>query len=92
MNYDQVTEVSIILSGEALKSAKREIRRTHGWRASWRYKGPHFRAGNGTALYVAVGAATVNVGCYGNDKNGASRSVEYIYPLSCVGRVKKVAL
>lgn len=102
MKYDQANQVQIILTGEALKNARREVRKNKAaqyrkagkgrvasavaaYRDTREFKGPRFVTGNGK-LFVAIGAATVNVGVYGN-----GTSQEYVYPLSTVGRVRITA-
>lgn len=86
MIYDQASEVVIHLQGAALKAARRETRKTKGWLAAFRFKGPHFKATDKTTICVAVGASTVNVGWATAEAAG-----EYIYPLASVGRIKTIA-
>jgi hypothetical protein len=50
------------------------------------FKGPRFQSNASTKLFVAVGAATVNVGVH---SGGVCQ--EYVYPLSTVGRVRITA-
>lgn len=87
MIYDPANEVVIHLRGDALKAAKRETRKLKGWLAALRFKGPHFRSTDSVDICVAVGSSTINVGCTTD-----SESIEYVYPLHSVGRVKVVAL
>lgn len=94
MNYDSVVYVGIILKGQALRSARLALysqHKKHGrlaaLRKALRFNGPNFVLSKSNEpeplLEVAVGHTTVNVVC--------DSSVEYIYPLSTVGRIKIIA-
>lgn len=102
MRYDQADGVQIILTGESLKAARREVRkakaaalvrdgagrlpaRIKAWLETRDFKGPRFNA-KGAKVFVAIGAATVNVGVH---FNGAC--TEYVYPLHTVARVRTTA-
>lgn len=90
MNYDPCTLVQIHLNRAARRAAasamfkrRKELGRTllQAVRDYLRYPGPLFETqGDDGDLEVAVGQSTVNV-VVGNN-------IEYIYPLSTVGRIK----
>lgn len=79
MNYDYVTSVQIHLTGSARRKAAWALY-SQGkltLRQALAFTGPHFTGG----VDVAIGHSTVNVVV----DNG---SVEYIYPLHTVVRIK----
>jgi hypothetical protein len=79
MNYDYVTSVQIHLTGSARRKAAWALysQKKLTFREMLAFTGPHFKGG----VDVAIGHSTVNV-CVDNG------SVEYIYPLHSVGRIK----
>lgn len=99
MKFDRASEVQIILTGEALRNARREVCKSkaveHGgglrgylkaWLDTRGFKGPRFKASHTNQISYAIGAATVNVGWAAFGRAG-----EYVYPLNTVGRIKVIA-
>jgi hypothetical protein len=94
MNYDDATSVQIHLTPGARRRAALALYSQGKLTAkqAWNFTGPHFIAprpeaivdGAPTGLEVAIGATTVNVVL-------EEGTVEYIYPMSQVVRIKITA-
>lgn len=87
MRFEQVTLAQILLKGSALWRARLALysQGKLSWHAALAFKGPEFIPDDEVEIEACVGASTINVRCI--DTND---TVEYIYPLASVGRIKLI--
>lgn len=88
MNFLPATHVIIHLQGTALWQSRWQVFKQKGLKAALAHTGPHFNW-KYNQVAVALGSATVNIRV--TDHSTDDAMVEYVYPLSTVGRIKIVS-
>lgn len=106
MKYDKVSEVQIILTGTALRNARREVRKSKAAQLAVgatnvvQRIGARIQAWLDTRnfkgpRFVATGSNRIVVAIGAATVNvgwsNGNKAGEYVYPLSTVGRVKTIA-